>query len=53
MKKRTLAVWIFVILAMTLLAGCGGGGGGETPQAASATAGKWDEMVWDTGGWGD
>ena len=24
-----------------------------TPQTAVASAGKWDEMVWDTGVWGD
>lgn len=24
-----------------------------TPQATPITAGKWDEMVWDTGVWGD
>lgn len=24
-----------------------------TPQATPVTAGKWDEMVWDTGIWGD
>lgn len=24
-----------------------------TPQAIPATAGKWDEMAWDTGVWGD
>ncbi len=45
------AAGIFVVLCLSLLAGCGGRSDSGSNSTTSPPSSNWDSMVWDQGNW--